>query len=554
MLQQEALELQQRFSKMQGLFPETHLSIVAIVRALSDVYLRLSKYKLAEHWSRHLVAANQRRTESNTPQGLLDSMGLAYAIIYQDKYEEAKLLRDGLHRDVECISSVAPSRIAEFLIAQALHLGAVVATYSRFNEDAFKYSQQLIQLRISTLGPYYKLTQQSMISLASVLLFKYIYDESARIFCLLLQLQQHSKQPSCRDRCEAMMKLAWALCEQGQNRDSVAVARRSVELSQEFLGTDSFQTLESKKAYGICLHRAGLLSESEAVLRDYVAKQIYLFGEDNTPALLGMGQLGNALVESYHYEEGAFWLTREFSGILNALGWKGSFTLNACGYLGECYERQGRYVDAIHLYEQGFHETKILPNTKLQLGWSNYLHEWHLAFAYYLGQCYGQEQRYTKAIHICKLALQELNDAKGGLYPDFKITSDRYHDLWSSITGTLAHCYLNTGQYGDAAVLYEHNIAKIHGSALWTYARCSLYTSCLGICYKKLEWYSDAVALYKRSIQDVRDWKGLSHPAIATLRRWIELIYDQTDGENEPPLDETGWPYFREDLYEVSRD
>lgn len=69
---------------------------------------------------------------------------------------------------------------------------------------------------------------------------------------------------------------------------------------------------------------------------------------------------------------------------------------------------------------------------------------------------------------------------------------------WNNVT--IAHDYREESRYGDAAVLYERNIAKINGSALWTYEKCSLCTACLGICFKKSEQYSDAGAVYNRSI------------------------------------------------------
>jgi tetratricopeptide (TPR) repeat protein len=96
------------------------------------------------------------------------------------------------------------------------------------------------------------------------------------------------------------------------------------------------------------------------------------------------------------------------------------------------------------------------------------------------------------------------------------------------ISAKLAEVYKQQGKFDDAAALYEQNIAKIHGTAGWTYERRMYYSHRFGECYKKLERCSDALVLYERSQEEIRDLKGPDDSAIAEIQGWIDVLSNQT--------------------------
>ena len=117
------------------------------------------------------------------------------------------------------------------------------------------------------------------------------------------------------------------------------------------------------------------------------------------------------------------------------------------------------------------------------------------------------------------------------------------------ISAILAEGYEQQGQYGDATVLYEQNISKLHGTERWTYERCKYYSHRLGFSYEKLGRYSDALVLYRRSIEEIRGLNGPEDSAVAEIRGWIYLILDQMPGKGvEWNMDEDDSPEYGKDV------
>jgi len=259
---------------------------------------------------------------------------------------------------------------------------------------------------------------------------------------------------------------------------------------------------------GLCLRRVGLLSESEAVLRGVVAKRISNGGDDYD-FMFDMGDLGRVLMEAGNYEEATTWYEKAFHGLLKTSGWTHWLAVVYCESLGKCYEKQGRYIDGIALFKQALHENQWLEETK---------HEDYYSFICQLAECQLQEGRYHEAISICKNALHDIAHRK--------LPQDQ--DWERVISATLAEGYEQQGQYGDAAVLYERNISKLHGTERWSYERCMYYSRRLGFSYEKLGRYSDALVLYRRSIEEIRDLNGPEDSAVADIHGWIDVLSNQT--------------------------
>jgi tetratricopeptide (TPR) repeat protein len=482
--------------------------MLAILEGLYDANNSMANYKLAEHWCRRIITIRQRTEDIYSPQSLLDHVHLMSVLTSQGKSKEAKVLYGRLYPHIKRNGSFTSSVTPESLAAESLAIQVQIAQALGSNENAVDYSKQLTQLRLTTLGPYDAASLYAMTLVAESLIDLGIYDESVRILRLMLQLQERCKQFSFRRRCIGMRNLADALRRQQHCKESVIVARRSVELA-EFLGSEQHTTLLNMAELGLCLRGAGLLSESEAALRDVVTRRVSIFGGDNLSAIVEMGDLARALVETDNYEEATIWYEKAFRGLLKASSWRHWLAVVYCGCLGKCYEMQGRYVDGIALYEEAVHGTQPSKETRL---------EHYCYFIHQLAECCLREGRCPEAVCICSNTLQEIHHGKlvEGLG-------------WERvISAKLAEVYKQQGKFDDAAALYEQNIAKIHGTAGWTYERRMYYSHRFGECYKKLERCSDALVLYERSQEEIRDLKGPDDSAIAEIQGWIDVLSNQT--------------------------
>ncbi len=529
--QHRVLELEERLSKLQGLLPETHPAIFAIFEGLRDANVSLGMYKLAEHWCQRAISIRQKTEEIHSPQNLLNRLKLAQVLAAQGRPKEAKEVYDQVYPGIRRNDSFIPLLTAESLAAESLKTQIRIVRGLGSYENLVSYCSQLTQLRLGTLGPYAGESLSAMLLLAESLIIESIYDEGMRILCLLFQLQTQCKQFSYLRQCIGMRKLALVLRRRKDYEESVTVARRSVELAEEFLGSEQNTTLYNMKELGLCLCAAGFFSESEAVCREVVAKRAAILGEEDLYTIDAMEALGSVLMESSHYEEATIWCEKAFRGLYKISGWNYCRAVNCYESLWKCYEAQGRYIDGIALYEEVVHGSQTLKDTTRNRGY-------YYSFVCRLAECYLYEGRYPQARCVCMNALQEIGDVKFPQGQDWK--------RW--ISAVLAEGYEHEGQYGGAASLYEQNIAKLHGTEQWTHERCMHYSRRLGVCYEKLERYSDALALYERSMEEIRDLNGPDNPAIAEIQGWIDFISNQTsDTERELDVGEDSSPRNGED-------
>jgi tetratricopeptide (TPR) repeat protein len=522
--QYQILELEERLSKLEGRLPETHPAMLAILEGLYDANNSMANYKLAEHWCRRIITIRQRIEDIYSPQSLLDQVHLMSVLTSQGKSKEAKVLYERLYPHIKRNGSFTSLVTAESLAAESLATQVQIAQALGSNEDAVNYSKQLTQLRLSTLGPYDAASLCAMTLVAESLIDLGIYDESVRILRLMLQLQERCNQFSFRRRCIGMRNLAEALRRQKHYEEGVIVARRSVELAGEFLGSEQHTTLLNMAELGLCLRGAGLLSESEATLRDVVARRVSIFGEDDLSAIVEMGDLGRVLLETSNYEEATIWYEKAFRGLLKASSWRHWLAVVYCRSLGKCYEMQERYVDGIDLYEEAVHGTQQSKETRPH----HYCY-----FIHKLAGCFLGEGRYPEAVCICTNFLQETHHIRFSEY--------QYQGWERTISAKLAEVYEKQGKFDDAAALYEQNIAKSRGTAGWTYGRRMYYYRRLGECYTKSEQYSDAAGLYSRSMEEIRSLEGPDHSAIAEIQGWIDDLSNQTSHtERQLEFDEDG--------------
>jgi tetratricopeptide (TPR) repeat protein len=400
----EILELKERLSKLQGQFPETHPAMLAIVRGIASAFMRLSNWKLAEYWLRRVITISQRTKDDYSSKSLFDYLELIRVILIQGRTKEAKELYEQLQPDIRRNASFTSLITGGSLAYYSLFTQMMIAYAIDSNEDFVDYSHQLVQLALTAVGPYDQGSLLAMIVAAESLMAQGNYDESLRILCLMLQLQERCKQASNSDICIGFRNLALALLGQKQYKESVAIARRSVGLAEELIGSENYTTRYNMMVLARCLRAAGLISESEVMYRDILAKA-GMFGQDEELlTIVAMTELGGIIMESNLYEEANFWHEKALQEIgKKAVGQQDTLRW-ITAQIAECYQKHGQYDAAATLYEQiiaEIHGTEVWNYNRC------------IYYCPSLGACYIKLEQYSDALALCKRAMQEIRDMKG---------------------------------------------------------------------------------------------------------------------------------------------
>jgi tetratricopeptide (TPR) repeat protein len=400
----EILELKERLSKLQGLLPETHPAMLAILQGIASAFVGLSKWKLAEYWLRRVITISQRTKEDYSFKTLFDYLQLIRVILNQGRTKEAKELYEQLQPDIRRNASSTTLIEGSSLAYDSLFTQTRIAQTMGANEDCVDYSHQLVQLNLTTVGPYDRDSLLAMNIAAESLMAQGNYDESLRILCLMLQVQERCKQASNSAICIGFGNLALALRGQKHYKESVAVARRSVELAEELIGSENHTTRYNMMVLARCLRAAGLISESEVMYRDILAKA-GMFGEDKEPlTITAMVELGDVIMESNLYEEANFWHEKALQEIgKKAVGQQDSLSW-ITAKIAECYQKHGQYCAAATLYEQ------IIAKIHGTDGWN---YDRCIYYCSRLGACYIKLEQYSDALALHKRAMQEIRDMKG---------------------------------------------------------------------------------------------------------------------------------------------
>jgi tetratricopeptide (TPR) repeat protein len=100
------------------------------------------------------------------------------------------------------------------------------------------------------------------------------------------------------------------------------------------------------------LQQKGLLCESKTLLERVAKKQIESIGEYHPYTIDTMRALGDHLLDTHEYEKAEPWVEKTLRGCRKLYNSDYVRIMAACDKLGECYEQQLRYQDALKLYER----------------------------------------------------------------------------------------------------------------------------------------------------------------------------------------------------------
>lgn len=134
-----------------------------------------------------------------------------------------------------------------------------------------------------------------------------------------------------------------------ESRDLSRLLQGNLEAS---LGAEHPLALEAQYAIAVSLRREGKFLESERLYRKVYSKRMKVLGESHPDTWSTASSFAYLLYRMNNFEKAIFWYEKFFWQRLEIYGPGGDKTMNACCWLGDCYQKLGRYDDALRLYQQ----------------------------------------------------------------------------------------------------------------------------------------------------------------------------------------------------------
>jgi tetratricopeptide (TPR) repeat protein len=152
--------------------------------------------------------------------------------------------------------------------------------------------------------------------------------------------------------CDTMRPLSWVLELQKCHEEATDTSQYAVESSRQLLGPEHPVTLVLKSSLARRLYARGHHLESVRIMRVVLSQQCSLIGETYPGTLFTIRRLAKILPNIGRIEEATMWYEKWFQGLFGEYWNDHRQTIKSCHKLGICYEEQGRYAEAVLLYQQ----------------------------------------------------------------------------------------------------------------------------------------------------------------------------------------------------------
>ncbi|MFC9964337.1 FxSxx-COOH system tetratricopeptide repeat protein [Nocardia ignorata] len=180
-------------------------------------------------------------------------------------------------------------------------------------------------------------------------------------------------------------------------------------------------------------------------------------------------------------------------------------TLNARTALGEAYEADGQFAEAITLFERNRADTIRVLGTD---------HPDAIRVRHYLARAYGRVGRIEDGITLHE---QTLADRERVLGIDHSETRESRH--------VLTFAYLSSDRIEEAIALGERNLIDIEGEYGRDHPRYLASRHNLASAYEAAGRLSEAIPLYEQNVTDAAEVLSADHPDVAPLGEALADAY-----------------------------
>jgi len=342
--QMKETELEAEFGKLKKQFPIHHAAVVAVMEDLANIYFALEKYQKAERLYRSLVDVYRRTSGPTNLKTLLACRKVIETIMDQGRWSEVQSLNRNLRSTISKL--VSPNHD---LAIWARWANGCLARALGQEKRAEILRREHLQIRLGLDGPRHTDTIHAMRQL--------IYSIAKRGTVEAEKLARNAVQlclenPTAdEEACSTMSVLADTLYKSSEYVESCSIAKNAMEKFGDSLGLDHPVLLEVQSDLAWSMLKAGKLAESEERFRDLDLRHPQDERRTNNNLNIWSG-LATVLKKLGKVDEAITWYEKSFQAKLASYGACSSITVRSCGYLGLCYEKQGRNGDALQLYRK----------------------------------------------------------------------------------------------------------------------------------------------------------------------------------------------------------
>jgi tetratricopeptide (TPR) repeat protein len=340
-LQMETTELEAKFGKLKRQFPTHHAAVIAVMEDLADTYYDLGNYQKAEKLYRSLVDVYRRTLGPASLETLLACRDVIDTIMAQGRWSEVK----PLHRNLQFAISklISPSHD---LAIWAKRADGRLAWALGQKKRAEILRREVLQIMLGLNGPRHPDTISAMRTLIDTINQKHTEDTEklARI-----TVQLCLENPTEDDQsCQAMSMLADTLYWSSEYVESCSIAKIAMEKFSDLLGLDHPEIIKVRTEFAWSMLKAGKMAESEEIFQGLALRNAQ-DGIMSTKFNI-WGGLAAVREEQGKIDQAIILDEKVFQARLASYGPCNSKTVDTCSYLGFCYEKKGRYGDALQLY------------------------------------------------------------------------------------------------------------------------------------------------------------------------------------------------------------
>ena len=333
---------------------ENSAAVLHATWRLAENLYHQGKFRQAEVYFRKVCAALQTDDEPWS-EFLFDVyFGLINCITGQRRMREAEAM----------LKSVRESITGRFSPYHEIHLRyltgwVVVLDAISDHDECESLCRDLVQICLMNFGPREASTLDAIHRLSYMMRHQGRYVDSERLMRIILQIYLVEFEEHYEDICESFRELGHQIAEQGQLDKATELCRVIVQRAKDSLGDYHWTTICCNRDLAVCLQKKGLHQESQELWLATLRLQLPDAGEDNLDCMCTMYEIGRCLHQRKHYEESFSWFEKCFRNNAAALEPHHWLMIDACKYLGSCYEELRRFTAAVAVYQQaiGFFES-----------------------------------------------------------------------------------------------------------------------------------------------------------------------------------------------------
>jgi len=337
----EETELEAKFGKLKEQFPIHHAAVIAVMEDLANTYYDLGKYQKAEKLYRSLVDLHSRTLGPKNLKTLQACRDVIDTLIFQGRWSEVQSLLRNLR---PAISKLISPNYDLAIWARSVDGRLAWALEQKKRAEILR--RELLQIMLGLNGPRHPGTIIAMRDLIDTINQRDM-EEAEKLARNTVQLcleNQTEDELSCGTMSTLTDTLFWS----SEYVESCSIAKIAMERFSNSLGLDHPYVVKVRTDLAWSMLNAGELAESEEIFRGLVlrnAQEVEISVKLNT-----WTGLANVLKEQGKVDEAFTWYEKVLQARLASHGPCNSETVNACGNLGFCYEKQGRYNNALQLY------------------------------------------------------------------------------------------------------------------------------------------------------------------------------------------------------------